>query len=675
MKNRRVRSLFIGLVVSLLVVGAFGFLGARGHVASSPTGSAPVPEPLQVPTLAYEFTDFYNVPYREYWDYRTAVYGDLPINAECFSAVGIANAVCTPSDPALPDTPSYPYTNWYPLPGTIKPGTPANNPMIYAPYRFHATAVDIPGYDLVNPVFLPTLNPDAPLGGPIGFNWQLTYLDTATTNALEAAGCPISTFDLDGFQTRSVVRVTLDLAESKRVFGVPLGATAADAAAWWAANTNPSCLLKGAAESAVETWFASQGGPQRFVGPYDIANSFEYFYQPFYTSVSATVDGDGTTVVTIDHVSWGGEVLIARWFYWGAAPYSENHLDSTQARGWWGMELAWFEDMSFVGSVGPSSVDFNFDTVMQYHFQHLASPGPNGLFDRTDDVPIWTWGPILTDYTNDWSPVHVLSELDRYPDPPYCYVHSTPGSPSTAYGQCLSYDYVPIRWDLPAGQSWRFTFPMGDVTFYDPNMTPLGAVPNRGQYVEIHAALQLEATRPANYGTFDPLTNTWTVTGPSFTGGPTGSPGNDGTPGTADDDYALASWGAIEFSAAPPPPVEQRVADLVGRSAWPDFHHLDKSARGTTQTLFARVGNLGNQMVSFRVTWEVRDETGALVATLSETGTLGVGLQGVFDQTLDVSALTGRFSVRAWVEYDSDGNGSLDTLGDKVKRFSFAVVP
>ncbi|MGQ0796675.1 MAG: hypothetical protein ACT4OI_02245 [Methanobacteriota archaeon] len=661
----------VGLVVSLLLVGALGLVSARGNPS---TGISPGPEPLQAATLAYEFSDFYNVPYSEWWDYRTAVYGDLPINAECFSATGVANGICTPTDPLIPDVSGYPYTNWYPLPGTIKPGTPGNNPMIYAPYRFRATGVDIPGYSLTNPVFLPTLNPSAPIGSRLEFDWHLTYLDTATTNALEAAGCPISTFDLDGFQTRQTISLTLDLAESKRVFGVPIGATAADAGAWWAANTNPSCLLKGSAESSYEQWLVSQGGPQREPGAYDVPNSFEYYYVPFFTQVAATVDADGTTHVMIDHVAWGGEVVVARWFYWGAASYRDNYLDSTRAAGWWGMELAWFEQFAFTGSVGASNFDFQLSTVMQYHFQHLAQGGVNGVLDHTDDVPIWTWGPILSDYTNDWSPAHTLSELDRYPTA--CYTHSTPGSPSTVYGMCTPYDYAPIRWDLAAGQSWRFTFPAGDVVFYDPNLTPLGAVPTLGQFVEIRAPLGFARTRPAGFGTFDALTNTWTVTGPALTGGPAGSPGTDGIPGTADDQYALESWGAILFQAAPPPPPEQRVADLVGRSAWPRFHHLDKSSRGTTQTLFARVANLGNQEVAFEVTWEIRDAaTGALVATVTATGTVSLGGQVDVSQTVDVSAWEGKFAVRAWVEYDRDGDGTPDTMGAKLKSFSFAVVP
>src|SRR3990170_6413818 len=106
----------------------------------------------------------------------------------------------------------------------------------------------------------------------------------------------------------------------------------------------------GPAENAVMAWFRAMGGTSTAVGKYDIYNSFEWFYQIFFLQMSATVDPDGTTHVMIDHGAWGTEVLLARFFYWGAAPYIapgpdgtfgtaddvKNYLDSTKAAGWRG---------------------------------------------------------------------------------------------------------------------------------------------------------------------------------------------------------------------------------------------------------------------------------------------------------------------------------------------------
>ncbi|MGQ0797822.1 MAG: PKD domain-containing protein, partial [Methanobacteriota archaeon] len=514
-------------------------------------------------TIDYEFYDFFDVEFGEWWDYRFNSYGDLPINAECFNATSIATGVCTPSTPA-PDTSSYPYTNWYPAPGSIVWNNPNANPLIYAPYRFRVTAANVGGYNASEPVFLPVLDyGEAPGTAPVSFDWRMQYLDTAAADALDLQVCGISSFDLDGFQINSTIQLTMDLQESRRLFGV-VAADAAAAQAWWTANTDPRCFFRGAVEDRVVSWFVALAGDQSNLGKYDISNSFEYYYVPYFLDMNATVDTDGTTHVTIRHVAWGTDVLVSRMFYWGNVTYADPgpdgvsgnaddtgaYLDSTKAAGWWGMELAWFEDFVFTGSLDATGVDFALSSVMQYHFQQTALPGADGFLNRVDDIPVWTWGPVLTDYANDWSPRHQISELDRYPDTSYSYLHSTPGGSN--YNDTLKYETVPIRWDLAAGQTWRFQFPTGNVVFYDPNLTPVPAQPNAASYVEISAPLQFLSTKPASFGaSYDTATRTWELLGPTSTGGPVGSPGADGVPGTADDEYALEPWGAISFVPGP----------------------------------------------------------------------------------------------------------------------------
>jgi len=552
MRNRRVLAgLLAGLLVAVTLVGLLG---------AAPLATSPVK--ASATSLSYDFYDFFNVPYGEWWDYRFSTYGDLPINADCFNQTSIADGVCVPSNSAIPDYATYPYTNWYPLPGDLAWNFPNNNPMVYAPYRLKVTGVEVPGYNRSEPVFLPVLNYTQPAGSRLDFNWKMNYLDKATGDALTAAGCPgVDPAGYDGFFGRSQITLTLDLQESKRIFNV-VGTDQASAQNWWNTNTRPECYLNGAVENSVKNWFLAMGGGSSSasgVGKYDIANSFEWFYVNYYIQMSATVDPDGTTHVSIDHVAWGTEVMLARMFYWGNVSYAASYLDSTKAAGWWGMELAWFDgDFDFAGSLGAPGAGFSFtlNSAMQYHFQHLANPGANGLYDHTDDVPYWTWGPILTDYTNDFYTAHPASELDRYPYPYYSYVHSTPGG--RTYGQALIYDYAPIRWDLQASQSWHFQFPTGDVIFYDPNVMPVPANP-QGGYVALHKPLALLGTNPAAFGTWNDVARTWNLVGPSPTGGPAGTPGPDRAPGTVDDQYALESWGAI--SLLPGIPIQ---ASLLG---------------------------------------------------------------------------------------------------------------
>ena len=535
------------IVVLLVAATLFGYAAVIGR----PTPArSPSPTASAIPSINYQFSDFFNVPYGEWWDYRFATYGDLPINADCFNQTAIADGVCIPSNSNIPDYASYPYTDWYPLPGLLgQPSSlawndPDNNPMIYAPYRLHVQGVNVPGYNRSEPVFLPVLNYGQAPGSRLDFNWRMNYLDKATGDFLSGNPpyvnpnpCPsVDPVAYDGFYIRSQISLTMDLQESKRIFDVQ-GTDAATARTWWGSNTNSACSIMGTAERRVRDWFLAMGGGSALTpGKYDIANSFEWFYVNYFLNMTATVDADGTTHVFIDHAAWGTEVVLSRMFYWGNASYLVNYLDSTKARGWWGMELAWFENFNFAGSLLSGTDGFNFvlDSAMQYHFQQLAGRGPNGQFDRTDDTVSWNWGPILTDYTNDYYTTHPASELDRYPPASIGYVHSTPGG--RPYGVNRQYDYVPIRWDLLASQSWHFQFPTGDVVYYDPNLTPVPANP-QGGFVEIHKALAYLGTKPSNFGTWSDAARTWDVVGPTSTGGPAGSPGQ----------YALDPWGAISL--------------------------------------------------------------------------------------------------------------------------------
>jgi PKD repeat protein len=152
-----------------------------------------------------------------------------------------------------------------------------------------------------------------------------------------------------------------------------------------------------------------------------------------------------------------------------------------------------------------------------------------------DDFAVWEWSPILHDQY-DGLLGHNNSEMDRYSGAAASVLERSPGS--STYGSMVDREYVPITWDLAAGETWTFEFPTGNVVYYDPNLTPIGADPE-DEYVAIVAPLAMHETKPATYGTFNPVTKVWTVTGPSVTGGPNGSPGN----------YPLEGWGAISLAA------------------------------------------------------------------------------------------------------------------------------
>jgi hypothetical protein len=496
-------------------------------------------------TIDYDFYDFFNVSFADHWDLRPGLYWELPINAECFNATAVAQGVCTPSNPNVKDVATYPYSFWY-----SPPTYPTLIPSIWAPYRMDVTGVHVPGYTLAWPVFVPVLNGTQGSGSMLEFEWYFQYLNQSRGNTVGTECGTRFVFGNDGYVVESRIEIRMDLQESRRTFGV-VGSNGTEAQAWWASNADPVCGNDGPAELAYENWFLDMGGSQNVIGKYDIANGFEWYYEPFATNINATVDPvTGETTLSIVHLAWGTEVLLARMFYWGNASYEDYYLDSRQATGWWGMENAWFEDFHFAGSLGPTNFDFTLRTVMQYTMQQICDPGPNGQYDRLDDVPVWIWGPLLDDYENDFFALHPLSEIDRYPSA--TYVHCVAGAVDSLYGTPRGFDYTPIAWNLKAGETWRFRFPTGNVTFYDPNNTPAGSIPTDGAYAEIDAPLALQSITPASFGTtlgtWNPASGTWAVYGPANTGGPSGHAGVDGTPGTPDDAYALEWWPLIRFT-------------------------------------------------------------------------------------------------------------------------------
>ena len=493
------------------------------------------PSAWAAPTLDWVFYDFFNVPPGEYMDSRSATYGETPIGAECFTQSAIDNGICNPNKPNVADVASYPYTIWSYTAET------QNRRTVSAPYRFSATGTDIAGYDLSEPVFLPVFNSSEPAGALLEFSWSAQFVDTAAEQAMDAMGCS-NPGPGDGYYSWSQVTLTMDLQESRRIFGV-IAADAAAAQTWWDANTDPRCagsqVSRGQVERDLWDWFLEMGGggAPSAIGKYDIMNAYAWYLDQVFLDMSATVDPDGTTHVTIKHLAWGTTNLLNRMFYWGNTSYKDHHLDSTQAAGWHGMEPhAWYEDMSWSGSLNANSIDFVLTASLSYHFEEISLPGPDGNLDQVDDFSVWAWRPHLHD-SMDNREGHAISEVDRYPG--VTDLESAPGSPT--YNTSQPRSLVPTSWDLFDGETLTFQFPTGNVVHYDPNLTPIGATGTSNDHVKISAPLYLYRTQPASHGTWNATAKTWDLVGPLVTGGSVGSPG----------DYPDEPWGAIYFVPEP----------------------------------------------------------------------------------------------------------------------------
>lgn len=116
-------------------------------------------------------------------------------------------------------------------------------------------------------------------------------------------------------------------------------------------------------------------------------------------------------------------------------------------------------------------------------------------------------------------------------------------------------------------------------------------------------------------------------------------------------------------------------ANLVKKSAWPSKHHFVVSKHGPNQTLYGIVKNLGSLDLHVYVRFDiVRDDT--LIATVT-TSTTVLAPDTQMLLSADFGPLTeadvGKYYVSATVWYS--WSGFYYTQGDKLKTFSFAVVP
>ena len=434
-------------------------------------------------TVDYRMYDFFQIPYAEWWSsLRGPVYGDIVLRNQA------------------------PYTNLYPWAEDL------NDTFVYTNFREDVVGRNVLGYSVENPVFFPVLNASvpSPIGATMDVDWYLQYIDTPRKSQLTSDGWFISNGWMDGFLSEWTAYLTMDYDTSQRIFNV-----SGDPAAWWAANTVAGAS-QGWLDNLYGAWYESYGKDI-----YDVWSAFEWYYTLFYVDVSAQVlpgpGGTNTTVAKVYMITWGQEVLLARWFYWGTGAYP----DGTPS-GWRREEVGWFEDFTFNATIG-ESMDFTMSAIMGYQFTALGTVGPDGQWDTADDEAIWAWIPQLMDYLYS-TPGHPKAELDAWTG--LQVVNARPGTPH--YGQPYRVDVAYVAWDLKAGETITLEFPTTDVAWYRPYTSYWDPGLSTPVFDVFLAPARFRGFVPATVGTWNDATMTGEILGPLTVGG--GSPPLEGLP-------------------------------------------------------------------------------------------------------------------------------------------------
>ncbi len=446
------------------------------------TGTSARPTSVARSTVDALLYDFFNVSFGEWWYLREPVYGDRILSNQ------------------------WPHLDLYPWAGDPY----FTDVFVYTLYRMAIKARNLTAFTIERPVMLPLFGDPASTGDRVQVHWYAQYLDTARQEELNASGFPVPDGFMDGFPEEWRYTYTMDYNSTRRFFNV-----SGDPATWWGTHTiaGPS---QGPFEQQWQAWYENLGKRT-----FDVFSAFEWPYTVFQLDASATVttnpDGSNTTSLRVLLVTWGQEVLTARWFHWGTGSYPNG--TPTPANGWWPQELGWFEDFTFDATMYWDHVDFDWDAALGYQFIEAALPGLDGQYNTSDDEPVWSWYPQLMDYI--YSDVrNPKSEMDAWRDPvtrePLTAISTHPGNPY--YGSQYPVDQGYAQWDLRAGETITIILPKQAVTFHDPmrsRWNPSG-IPD---FVNITAPMTLRRTDPAGVGTWDETTKTFTMAGPFAMGG------------------------------------------------------------------------------------------------------------------------------------------------------------
>ncbi|MDH4122650.1 MAG: PKD domain-containing protein, partial [Thermoplasmata archaeon] len=333
------------------------------------------PPPQEIDTRIY---DLFNVPFRDFWNQR---------------------------NDSFVQHNSFPYIEQW-------RGAPAGNNWLYSDARMNVTAKNVTTVSTSgNPWYVPVLNPTVK-GGNIWLDWKCDYLTEA--EALADYPASISGW-YDGWFWRWNGTVTMDRTAAKMV----LGMTDAD----FNNFDNWKATSFGTVKTKWSQWISAEADK------WGVYWAYEYVFNGLSETYDIKKVGDKIVFLIVDHMSWGAESLLQRWWR-----YTFLHYEY------------WPENVHFTGHIGTMWSDFNIEQELQYTLQ--------GYNTTKEGKPAWVFEVVHADALTGGSSQY-QSELTKYKDNPNAtydgYYTGIIGSGK--YGTYSDFDYTPYFWNLGVNDS------------------------------------------------------------------------------------------------------------------------------------------------------------------------------------------------------------------------------
>jgi len=297
-------------------------------------------------------------------------------------------------------------------------GAPAGNTWLYSSCSMNVVAKNISKANTSeNPWYVPVLNPTV-RGGNIEIDWIGSYL----TKAQAQSDYQKSIADwYDSWFWRFNGTVTMDKTAAKMVMNM----TDVDLADFttWKADKFPIFKQK------FSLWLQDQMNVV-----WAIKFAYEYEGNTLFESYDVEKVGDNIVFKILDHLSWGAESLLGRW-------WRETFL---QYEGW-------PDDMHFVAQIGPLVSNFTLDLTPQYFITAMNSTRDGRtswvLELQRADASQGTFGSYVSEF-NPYYGKKVWSKLIANSD----------------YNTWRDFDYTPTAWSLGSNDSITVEWPSATST-------------------------------------------------------------------------------------------------------------------------------------------------------------------------------------------------------------------